>query len=329
MTTIGRSPENDLVVDDPSTSSKHAKLEHSTNGLLLTDLNSTNGTFVNGERISSSTVAEGDLIVFGQAQFRLTSGGLVPAKDAPPTGRIGRWKIGALVGCTFVAALAVVAAVVLTSGSDEDIAAPSVPAESGSTGTEQPIDLYAAPASLGGLVERLSASVLSIDCGGGSGSGWPLDVGSSTLIVTNHHVVAECLRSGVSYESPNGSGRASVLSSDMSTDLAVLEPQRSLTGLQTAEPPPVGAWLMVIGNPLGLERSVSYGTLTNVYDEILITDAAINPGNSGGPVFDARGRVVGTVSAKADMEGVDRVGIVLGLELLCEMVLVCNGSFPH
>ena len=326
MTTIGRSPENDLVVDDPSTSSKHANLENSTNGLLLTDLNSTNGTFLNGKRISSSTVAEGDLIVFGQAQFRLTSGGLVPAEDAPPTNRGKSWRVGALVGCTLVVAIAVIAALVLTSGSNEDVTAPSVPAESSSS--EQSIDLYAAPASLGDLVERLSASVLSIDCGGGSGSGWPLDVGASTLIVTNHHVVAECLRSGVSYESPNSSGRATVLSSDMSTDLAVLEPQRSLQALQTAEPPPVGAWLMVIGNPLGLERSVSYGTLTNVYDEILITDAAINPGNSGGPVFDARGRVVGTVSAKADMEGVDRVGIVLGLELLCEMVLVCNGSLP-
>ena len=326
MTTIGRSPENDLVVDDPSTSSKHATLDHSTNGLLLTDLNSTNGTFLNGTRISSSIVAEGDLITFGQVDFRLISGGLVPAKDAPPTNRRWRWKIGALLGCALVAALALVGAIVLTSGSNQQVTAPSVPTESSSS--DKPIDLYAAPPALGNLVERLSASVLSIECGNGSGSGWPLDVGSSTLIVTNHHVVAECLRSGVVYESPNGSGRATVLSSDIATDLAVLEPQRSLTGLQTATPPPVGAWLMVIGNPLGLERSVSYGTLTNVYEEILITDAAINPGNSGGPVFDAQGRVVGTVSAKADIEGVDRVGIVLGLELLCEVVLVCNGSLP-
>ena len=126
MTTIGRSPENDLVVDDLIDVLQTRQARALDKRPLLTDLNSTNGTFVNGERISSSTVAEGDLIVFGQAQFRLTSGGLVPAKDAPPTGRSGRWKIGALVGCAVVAALAVVAAVVLTSGSDEDIAAPSV-----------------------------------------------------------------------------------------------------------------------------------------------------------------------------------------------------------
>lgn len=326
MTTIGRSPENDLVVDDSSTSSKHATLDHSTNGLLLTDLNSTNGTFLNGKRITSSTVAEGDLILFGQAEFRLTSSGLVPAKDVPPIKRRKSRRVGVLVGCAVVTTLVVITAVILSSSSNKDIAAPSAPIDSSSSETS--IDLYAAPPALGELVERLSASVLSIECDDGSGSGWPLDLGSSTVIVTNHHVVADCLRTGVSYASPNGSGRGTVLGSDIGTDLAVLEPQRSLTGLQTATPPPVGAWLMVIGNPLGLERSVSYGTLTNVYEEILITDAAVNPGNSGGPVFDAQGRVVGTVSAKADIEGVDRVGIVLGLELLCETVLVCNGSLP-
>lgn len=250
----------------------------------------------------------------------------MPAKDAPLTNHGKSWKVGVLVGVAFVAALAVVAALVLSTESNEGTTAHSVPTDS--SRLEQSIDLYAAPPALGELVEQLSASVVSIECGNGAGSGWPLDVGGSTVIVTNHHVVAECLRSGVAYESPNGSGRATVLNSDIGTDLAVLEPERSLMALWTAEPPPVGAWLMVIGNPLGLERSVSYGTLTNVSGEVLITDAAINPGNSGGPVFDAQGRVVGTVSAKADMAGVDRVGIVLGLELLCEVVLVCNGSLP-
>ena len=81
----------------------------------------------------------------------------------------------------------------------------------------------------------------------------------------------------------------------MSTDLAVFGAPALTDGTSDCRTTACQTWLMVIGNPLGLERSVSYGTLTNIYDEILITDAAINPGNSGGPVFDARGRVVGTV----------------------------------
>jgi len=85
---------------------------------------------------------------------------------------------------------------------------------------------------------------------------------------------------------------------------------------------------MVVGNPLGFERSVSYGTLNNVYEGLLITDAAINPGNSGGPVFDSAGKVVGVASAKISDNEVDRVGIVIGVEELCVAVLDCDGTFP-
>ena len=85
---------------------------------------------------------------------------------------------------------------------------------------------------------------------------------------------------------------------------------------------------MVVGNPLGLERSVSYGTLTNSLEGLLITDAAINPGNSGGPVFDSGGRVVAVASAKISDESVDRIGILIEVEELCVAVLNCNGAFP-
>ena len=85
---------------------------------------------------------------------------------------------------------------------------------------------------------------------------------------------------------------------------------------------------MVVGNPLGLERSVAYGTLNNVYEGLLITDAAINPGNSGGPVFDSAGNVVGIASAKISDDGVDRVGIIIAVEELCSAVLDCGGTFP-
>jgi serine protease Do len=67
----------------------------------------------------------------------------------------------------------------------------------------------------------------------------------------------------------------------------------------------VGEWVMAIGNPFGLERTVTVGILSakgrvigaGPYDDFLQTDAAINPGNSGGPLFNMRGEVVGVNTA--------------------------------
>jgi serine protease Do len=81
---------------------------------------------------------------------------------------------------------------------------------------------------------------------------------------------------------------------------------------------------MIIGNPLGLDRSVNYGSVTNAAEGFLITDAAINPGNSGGPVFNSLGEVVGVASAKLVADGIDRIGLVIPLANLCEQVLECE-----
>ncbi len=64
--TIGRDPKNDLVIDHPSVSAEHALLEISTDGTVqLKDLNSTNGTWVNGKSINSQFIVPGDKIEFG------------------------------------------------------------------------------------------------------------------------------------------------------------------------------------------------------------------------------------------------------------------------
>jgi len=69
---IGRSEESDIFLVDPSVSRNHATLEISTAAVEVTDLNSTNGTFVNGERISGMRrVVSGDVLTFGNTQMRL------------------------------------------------------------------------------------------------------------------------------------------------------------------------------------------------------------------------------------------------------------------
>jgi putative serine protease PepD len=72
----------------------------------------------------------------------------------------------------------------------------------------------------------------------------------------------------------------------------------------------VGDSVVAIGNPFGLERSVTAGIVSALHrpltapndftiDDVIQTDAAINSGNSGGPLIDARGEVVGVNSAIA------------------------------
>lgn len=65
-TTIGRSPENAIQIDDPSVSGRHAQLHQVGEAYHLQDNDSTNGTRVNGESITTVALKEGDHIRFGK-----------------------------------------------------------------------------------------------------------------------------------------------------------------------------------------------------------------------------------------------------------------------
>lgn len=65
QTIIGRRETNDIMLNDISVSRRHAQLEHNNDRYVLTDLNSTNGTFVNGHRITKQLLEPGDIITFG------------------------------------------------------------------------------------------------------------------------------------------------------------------------------------------------------------------------------------------------------------------------
>ncbi len=76
---IGRDASCDLAIADMSVSRRHATLERTPDGWLLTDLESTNGTRVNGWRIYGPVpVHPGDLISFGNIEYQLASGGTTP-----------------------------------------------------------------------------------------------------------------------------------------------------------------------------------------------------------------------------------------------------------
>jgi S1-C subfamily serine protease len=144
------------------------------------------------------------------------------------------------------------------------------------------------------------------------GSGFVID--KSGRIVTNYHVVqgADTIEVGFSNRD---TVKARVVGTDPSTDLAVLKVDvdaRALTPLRLGDSDRirVGDSVVAIGNPLGLERSVTAGIVSALHrpltapdnftiDDVIQTDAAINSGNSGGPLIAANGRVIGVNTAIA------------------------------
>jgi S1-C subfamily serine protease len=148
----------------------------------------------------------------------------------------------------------------------------------------------------------------------GSGSGFIWD--QEGHVITNFHVIQGALRSG---------GSAKVTLADQSTrdarlvgaapdkDLAVLSidtPQHLLKPLAigTSKDLLVGQKVFAIGNPFGLDQTLTTGIISALGREItsvdgrtitgvIQTDAAINPGNSGGPLLDSAGRLIGVNTA--------------------------------
>jgi len=127
-------------------------------------------------------------------------------------------------------------------------------------------------------------------------------------IITNNHVVEDADEVKVTL-SDEHSYQAKVIGTDAKTDLAVLkidvDHDLPTVVLGDSDQMQVGDWVIAIGNPFGLERTVTAGIISargrvigsGPYDDFLQTDASINPGNSGGPLFNLKGEVIGINTA--------------------------------
>jgi serine protease Do len=154
----------------------------------------------------------------------------------------------------------------------------------------------------------------------------PRSLGSGILIskdgeiLTNYHVVRNAdtikvkLADQTEYE-------ARLIGKDDRTDLALIKIRRSggnlpFARLGNSSQLEVGDWVMAIGNPFGLEHTVTAGIVSakgrvigaGPYDNFIQTDASINPGNSGGPLINGSGEVIGVNSAIFSQSG-NNVGI--------------------
>ena len=142
------------------------------------------------------------------------------------------------------------------------------------------------------------------------GTGFVID--PEGLILTNHHVVAGADKIKVRFQDDR-EYIAVLVGSDAKTDLALIriEDEKGVPkdlpflALGDSDKLEVGEWVVAIGNPFGLNHTVTAGIVSakhrNIgsgpYDEYIQTDASINPGNSGGPLINSKGKVVGINTA--------------------------------
>lgn len=176
----------------------------------------------------------------------------------------------------------------------------------------------------------------------GTGSGFVID--NEGHIVTNYHVIenADSVEVLLSDETQ---APATIVGVDPPNDLALLKidappEQLSPVELGSSAELRVGQRAIAIGNPFGLDRTLTAGVISalgrplqtsedNVIFDVVQTDAAINPGNSGGPLLDSRGRVIGVNTAiRQNAEG---IGFAVPVDTLKRVLppLKELGYYPH
>jgi 2-alkenal reductase len=178
------------------------------------------------------------------------------------------------------------------------------------------------------------------------GSGFVIDLDGH--VVTNNHV-AEASGELLVTLADEHTVPAEVVGTDPGSDLAVLKmdvlPQ-DLTAAELGESATlrVGQRAIAIGNPFGLERTMTTGVISSLgrtlprndsnyqLAEVIQTDAAINPGNSGGPLLDSQGKVIGVNTAISSSDGTNSgVSFAIPVDIVKRVVpeLVAHGRYRH
>lgn len=179
----------------------------------------------------------------------------------------------------------------------------------------------------------------------GTGSGFFID--TEGHILTNYHVIANA--SEVDVILANGdSVLASLVGADRENDLTVLRidiAPEMIVPLEygSSSEIRVGQTVVAIGNPFGLDRTLTTGIVSALgrrlqtqqgalVGQAIQTDAAINPGNSGGPLLDMRGRVIGINTAINSPTGASvGIGFAVPVDVIKRVVpeLIANGRYAH
>ena len=208
-------------------------------------------------------------------------------------------------------------------------------------------DLYAPPENLGRLIDKVRASTVTILCKDSQGSGWvvsldglgddaseedlALDRKYPNEVITNHHVIEECVDEPTSVRARAGAEEydAYLYTWDEENDLALVAITQDVPFLEVSKQPEPGWWAMAVGTPYGLEGSVSIGNVMNIEDFEVYSTSPLNSGNSGGPMVNSRGEVMGTSTAtRIGEEDPQDWNIAVGSPALCVALILCEEDDP-
>lgn len=205
------------------------------------------------------------------------------------------------------------------------------------------VDLFTEPTSLKDTIDKVRESTVTILCGEWQGSGWftALEDNPDTAvddflpyeIITNEHVITDCISGGAITFAVNGSTvshSAKLFSYDEAEDLAVLMTDFQAPSLPIApveHKPQIGQWVMAVGSPgsgyKDLTGTVTTGRVTNIDGHTVVFDAALNHGNSGGPLVNSNGEVIGTNSA-TDLTATQNTNYANSAPALCITLVSCK-----
>lgn len=147
---------------------------------------------------------------------------------------------------------------------------------------------------------------------------------SSNSSSNNYYSVSEAEKVTVTLFNDDKTYDAKIVGTDEQTDLAVIKIEKA--GLPKAEFADsdnikVGEFAMAVGNPLGMQSSITCGVVSAVNRKItdsdgkeftlIQTDAAINAGNSGGALVNSQGQVIGINTLKLQGTGIEGMGFAI------------------
>ncbi len=169
----------------------------------------------------------------------------------------------------------------------------------GSIDKEMDLLKASASADFSGIIEDAIKSVVTIRTDISQGTGFIID--SEGYIVTNYHVMQNARSAGI-YTYDGETHQVNLIGYNQKFDIALLKIDGEYDRLRLADSDDIqiGEKVIAIGNPLGLQFSVSEGIVSAVHrpginevEAYIQTDAALNPGNSGGPLINKKGKVIG------------------------------------
>lgn len=228
----------------------------------------------------------------------------------------------------------------LTPPQDATEPSPTIDTPAPTTAVDGGGDIFAAPLDLEDLIRRTQNATVEISCypnpnsnENEGGSGFLSDVSILTgsisadvYIVTNHHVIENCINGGeIIVTQGENILDAELLGSDVTNDLAVMRASGIGGGAITPSTEiEVGQWVMASGFPQDVGQTVTFGQVTGRDPQFgwITSDALAGPGNSGGPLVNSRGEVIGVVGAVFTQ--VEGISASVPIERLCLDLIDCR-----